>query len=92
MASFPSHFADATHQSFDADEIMIRPAFGEVHQERAVTTAKFHLQGLGDRKELGQLQSFENGRQFKNETLAFGVHQIAEWMADIDQRLCLSST
>jgi len=37
--SFAVHFADTAEQSFDANEIVVQSAFGEVHQKCAITAA-----------------------------------------------------
>jgi hypothetical protein len=51
-ARFALHFTDAAQQTLDADEIVFGPAFCEIDQECAVTTAEFHFQRLVHREEL----------------------------------------
>ena len=62
--AFAIQFAQTAEQPFDADEIPFRMPPGILDEKRSVATTQFNLQRLRFGKQLRQIQSFDDGRQF----------------------------
>jgi hypothetical protein len=64
---FAIHFLQPPQQPFHSEKVYLRTLLRPGNEKRRIATTKFHLQRLRSRKQLGQVQSFQNGRQCVNQ-------------------------
>jgi len=66
--AFSIRLANPAQQSFDADEIMRGILPRVFDQERAIAAAQFDFERLLGGEQSGEIDPFQDGRQFVNQT------------------------